>query len=114
MYEIWLAINILYELALMYLPFILTVITLWVVLLVYALQHQADWRKGLRGGIFGGIAVAALTFLIFPYITKSSLADLSYWIDYVFLFQIAAGYGVVVGLGFIWPIAALRCRAKIA
>lgn len=46
MYEIWLAINILYELALMYVPFILTVVTLWVVLLVYALQHQAGYIAG--------------------------------------------------------------------
>lgn len=110
MYEIWLALNILYELMLNYIPFVLTVAILWGVLMTYALQHHASWRRGLRGGLISGVLVTIVTFLVFPDLTKSALENLGYWIDVLFLLQIAVAYGVVFGLGFGWPIAALAMR----
>jgi hypothetical protein len=112
MYEIWLAMNILYEVAWNYMPFVLSVIVLFAILLTYAIQHQAAWRRGIKGGIVGGIVITVLTFLMFPYLTKSSLSNLGYWIDYVFLLQIAVGFGLVFGLGFVWPLTALAAARK--
>lgn len=110
MYEIWLAMNILYEVAWNYIPFVLSVAILFAVLLIYALQHQAAWRQGFKGGVIGVIVIAIVTFLVFPYLTQSSLNNLGYWIDYLFLLQIAGAYGLVFGLGFVWPLTALAAR----
>ena len=114
MYEVWLGLNILYELMWNYMPFVLTVAALWVALMAYAIQHDAAWRQGLRGGLLGMLVIVVVTFLVFPYITKSSLSNLGYWMDYLFLFQIAVGYGVVFGLGFVWPLVALSARKRLA
>lgn len=110
MYEIWLALNILYELMWNYMPFVLSVVALWVILMTYALLHNAAWRQGLKRGLQSTLVVVVVTFLVFPSITKSSLNNLGYWIDYVFLLQIAVAYGVVFGLGFAWPLWALAAR----
>ena len=112
MYEIWLAINIMYELMWNYIPFVLSVLILWVVLMVFAVQQGAAWLQGLRRGLLGMLVIVVITFLVFPYITQSSLGNLGYWIDYLFLLQIALGYGVVFGLGFIWPVPALVARKQ--
>ena len=110
MYEIWLGMNILYELMWNYLSFVLAVVVSWVILMTYAIQKGAAWRRGLRGGLVGMLVVIVVSFLGFPSLTMSSLGNLGYWIDYLFLFQIALAYGVVFGLGFVWPIAAIAAR----
>jgi len=112
MYEIWLGLNILYGLMWDYMPFVLSVTVLLAILLTYAIQHQANWRGGFKGGLLGVFVITVITFLIFPYLTKSSLSELGYWIDYVFLLQIAGAYGLVFGLGFIWPLSALAVRQR--
>lgn len=112
MYEIWLGMNILYELMWNYLPFVLAVVVSWVILMTYAIQHDAAWRRGVRGGLLGMLVVSVVSFLAFPSLTMSSLGNLGYWIDYLFLFQIAVAYGVVFGLGFVWPVAALAARTR--
>jgi hypothetical protein len=110
MYEIWLGLNILYGLMWDYMPFVVSTVVLFAVLLTYAIQHHANWRGGFKGGVLGVVLITFVTFLFFPYLTKSSLSELGYWIDYVFLLQIAGGYGLVFGLGFIWPLSALVAR----
>ena len=45
MYEIWLGMNILYELMWNYLPFVLAVVVSWVILMTYAIQPDAAWRQ---------------------------------------------------------------------
>jgi hypothetical protein len=112
MYEIWLGLNILYGLMWDYMPFVLSVAVIFAILLTYAIQHQANWRGGFKGGLLGVFLITLVTFMIFPYLTKSSLSELGYWIDYVFLLQIAAGYGIVFGLGFVWPLSALAARYR--
>ena len=47
MYEIWLGINIFYELALMYLPLLFVLFVVWAGLMVYAFQKKVYWSKTL-------------------------------------------------------------------
>ena len=109
MYEIWLGMNIFYELALMYLPLLLIIALAWVALMVYALQKKARWSKGMKGAVIGGIIATSIAFLVVPEITKSSLSELGYWFDYVVLLGIAVMYGAVAA-ALIWPLSSLKVR----
>ena len=109
MYEIWLGMNIFYELALMYLPLLFVVFLVWAVLMIYAFQKKALWSRGIKGAIVGGIIATAIAFLAVPYITKSSLGELGYWFDYVTLIGVAAMYGAVAA-ALIWPLSSPKVR----
>lgn len=109
MYEIWLGINIFYELALMYLPLLFVLFVVWAGLMVYAFQKKARWYKGIKGAIIGGIIATIIAFLAVPGITKSSLSELGYWFDYVALLGIAAMYGAVAA-ALIWPLSSPKAR----
>jgi len=96
MYEIWLALNILFELALMYLPLVVVVAVAIVVLWGAALAKGAPlWRQGGRTAVSVGLAVTAVAMLVVPALTESSLGELRYWVDWANLFAIAAGFGTV-------------------
>jgi hypothetical protein len=68
MYEVWLFLNILWEIALGILPLLL------------------------------GAIVAVAAFLLVPGSTRSSLAEMSHWVGWANLVAIAAGFGGVVAL----------------
>ncbi len=107
MYEIWLGINIFYELAWMYAPVVLGVA------LALALSYTLAWRRGgqwraARPRALGAAAIAAgLATLGVPTLTRSSLAEMGYWIDWLNLLMIAGAIGLLFGL-LIWPFAAMR------
>lgn len=112
MYEIWLVINILWELALDAWPLIAAALIAWVVLVVAAARRPgADWAGAARVAVLVGVALAALAFVLVPGWTRSSLGELKYWVDWANLVGIALAVGAV-GAAVVWPLGALaRSRA---
>jgi len=108
MYEIWLVMNILWEIALTIWPLLLLGGVLWLLLMALALRRaRPAWRGGFPLALlaFGGVALVAM--LGVPTATQSSLAEMGYWVDWANLLAIAAGFGAVAA-AFAWPLAALR------
>ena len=101
MYEIWLMLNIVYELALPVWPWLLALAVLW--LLLMARARSGRWRASLPGALVLGLAVAVLIFFITPAWNKSSLGEMKYWVDWANLLGIAAAWGVA-GVAFAWPL----------
>lgn len=110
MYELWLVLNILWEMALdAWLP-LLVGLLLWVLLMAAALRRpHPGWREARWAAMGVGLAAAALAVLGVPPATQSSLAHLDYWVDWANLLAIAAAVGAVA-LAFAWPLMALRRR----
>lgn len=105
MYEIWLAMNILWELALPFLPLIALAFVVWAALVLAARR-----RHGRRSALPAALAIAALvaiaTFLLLPAMTRSSLADLAYWVDWANVAGIAVALGAIAAV-LSWPIVTL-------
>lgn len=99
MYEIWLALNILFELALMYLPVVIAIAMSWIVLMVLALiRGTPNWRRALRPAVLIGVATLITGMLAIPSLTMSSLAELRYWVDWANLFAVAAGFAAIAAM----------------
>lgn len=80
MYEIWLTLNILYELGLQYLPVVIGTALLWLVLMaVAAARGRAGWGAALKPAIAIALVVAAITFFVTPGMTQSSLGFGEQW-----------------------------------
>lgn len=104
MYEIWLVLNILYEIALSIWPSLALALAVWLL---------AMWAARTRLGVFAvrqALVVAALAavalFFALPGLTHSSLANMGYWIDWANLLAMALGLGALAGL-FVMPLLAL-------
>ncbi|MBL8377606.1 MAG: hypothetical protein JNM79_07060 [Burkholderiales bacterium] len=107
MYEIWLAWNIVWEMALAAWPLVLAAAVAWVLLVTVA------WRRpGARPGaalptaILWAAVGAIAAFVVVPGAVGSSLTELGYWVDVANLAAIAVACGAVVG-AFAWPLATL-------
>ena len=98
MYEIWLAINIVYEIALTIWPLLALALLVWLALL---------WTAGARLGRGVGALVALVLLVSVPSLTHSSFANMGYWVDWANLLVIALGLGAVAAV-FFWPLLALR------
>jgi hypothetical protein len=108
MYEIWLVLNILWELALGVWPLLLGAALLWVGVVAGALRRPAaGWAAGLPLALAVGAAVAIAAFVLVPAATRSSLGELRYWVDWLNLLGIAAAFGAVA-VAFAWPVLAMR------
>ena len=110
MYEIWLAMNIVWEIALGAWPLLAFGALTWLVLMALAWRRPAArWRSA--GPLAAGFAVAAavLGFLLVPAAVRSSLRELGYWVDWANLAGIALGMGVAA-LAFAWPAGVLFRR----
>ena len=107
MYEIWLAANILWELALFRLPLVLSyLLTLGIVLILALRLKPPGWRAALIPALLLGAAVTLASMLLVPWLSGARLSDLAYWVDWANLFAIAAGFGAAAAaLG--WPLACL-------
>ncbi|HNT39009.1 MAG TPA: hypothetical protein PKO45_07795 [Rubrivivax sp.] len=104
MYEIWLALNILWEIALNAWPWLLALALLATALWALALQRGgARWRTCLGGTIAVGVLAAVATVLVLPAWSQSSLGELAYWVDWATLSGIAAGAAGVAML-LAWPL----------
>lgn len=111
MYEIWLTLNILYELGLQYLPMVIGTALLWLALMaVAAARGRAGWGAALKPAIAIALVVTAITFFITPGMTQSSFANMGYWVDWGNLLLYAAAFGAVGG-ALAWPVAAMMRRA---
>jgi hypothetical protein len=111
MYEIWLAMNIVWEIAMSIWPALLVAALAWIALVVVALRRPgARWGAGLGTAVLAGIAVMVVSVLVVPYLTKSSLAEMGYWVDWANLAAIGAGFGAIAA-AYVWPVAAMRGRA---
>ena len=107
MYEIWLVINILWEIALGIWPLLVAAGLAWIALTAWALRRaRGRWRAALPVALAAAAVVAVLTFLAVPGLTRSSLGELRYWVDWANLAGIAGGFGGAT-LAFAWPLAAL-------
>jgi hypothetical protein len=114
MYEIWLVLNILWEMAVGSAAAVLGALALWVVLMVAALRRRgARWGAGLPLALLAGVVVAALAFVVVPAAVGSSFGDMGYWVDWANLAAIAAGFGAVA-VAFAWPLMAMRAGGRTA
>ena len=112
MYEIWLVLNIVWEIALGLWPLLLAAGLLLAVLVVVAVrQPAAGWRRALPGTLLVAVVVALAAVLLVPGWVQSSLADLAYWVDWANLLALAAAAGAVAA-AFAWPLLALRKAAR--
>ncbi|MBM3386510.1 MAG: hypothetical protein FJY36_02400 [Betaproteobacteria bacterium] len=107
MYEIWLVLNIVYEMALGMWPALLILLLIWLVLLMLN-------RKGLWVVPFGYLltiaaGVAVVTGLAVPALTVSSFGNFGYWVDWANWLALSAGVGVTVAV-WLWPLMARRYR----
>ncbi|HRP67756.1 MAG TPA: hypothetical protein PLF79_16895, partial [Thauera sp.] len=87
MYEIWLALNILFELGMQSLPAVIGIAVLWLALMIFAATRPgAGWKKAIAPAFVIGVIATAITFFITPAMTKSSFANMGYWVDWMNLF----------------------------
>jgi hypothetical protein len=110
MYELWLVMNIVWELALGLWPLLALGALAWLVLMVLAWRRPAaDWRSAwpMAAGI--ALVAAVAGFLAVPTTLRSSLRELAYWVDWANLASIALGIGVAA-LAFAWPARVLARR----
>lgn len=110
MYEIWLVINIVYEIALTIWPLIALALAVWLVTL-----WLARGRSGGAGTAVGvGALAAVLLFFTVPSLTHSSLSNMDYWVDWANLFAVALGLGTLAAV-FVWPLMSLlKGKARVA
>jgi hypothetical protein len=108
MYEIWLALNIVWEIAAGLWPLLLGAALLWAALLFTAWRRPGSaWRTGLPLALAVGIVAAGVAVVLVPGWTRSSLAEMGYWVDWANLLAVAAGFGAAA-VAFAWPLAAMR------
>lgn len=112
MYEIWLVMNIVWEIALGIWPLLAAAALAWVVVMALALLRPAPgWRAGLPLALGIGAVAAAIAFVAVPSLTKSSLGELAYWVDWANLLAVALGFGAAA-VAFAWPLLALRRSSR--
>ena len=107
MYEIWLAMNIVWEIALGFWPLLAFGAFAWLVLMALAWRRSAaQWRNAWPMAAGSAVIAAVIGFLVVPTSTRSSLQELGYWVDWANLAGIALGIGVAA-LAFAWPAGVL-------
>ena len=106
MYEIWLALNIVYEIALSIWPALLLIVLVWLALLVGARQRLS--ARAFKQACVFGLLVAFMLAISLPALTQSAFSNMGYWVDWANLLAIAAGLGAAAAL-LMWPLAALLC-----
>lgn len=107
MYEIWLAINIVYEIALGLWPALAPLLIVWVVVMWINRQKLAQVSVAALAAVVVLVALVAVPAL--PSLSGASLADIGYWVDWATLLSMAAGLGVAAAL-LLWPLLAIRQR----
>ena len=102
MYEIWLAINIVYEIALTMWPLLALALAM-----LLGLLFVARGRSGGAGAAVGvGALAAVVLFFTVPSMTNSSFANMGYWVDWANLLAVAGGLGTLVAV-LVWPLMQL-------
>ncbi len=113
MYEIWLVLNIVWEIALDVWPLLAVAALAWLALAAAAVRRpSAHWRGALPAAAALAALAALIGFLAVPSLTRSSLGELAYWVDWANLAGVALAIGGVA-LAFAWPALALRRRNPV-
>jgi hypothetical protein len=108
MYEIWLVMNIVWEIALGLWPLLALGALAWLVLMMRAgRRSMAQWRSALPLAASTAALAAGIGFVVVPAATRSSLQELTYWVDWANLAGISLGMGAAA-LAFAWPVITLR------
>jgi hypothetical protein len=104
-YDIWLAINIFWEIALDKMHIILLASVVWLVITGIALTKKPiQWCSITLTALIPAVIVTIVVFLLFPGQSFSSLAEMGYWVDWAVLSAIALGFGA---LAFMYAVPAL-------
>ena len=107
MYEIWLVLNILWEIALDIAPWLALLVVVWLVLVGSASRRdRRAWRAARSAALLLAVVVALLAFVSVPVLSKSALSELRYWVDWGNLAAIALGFGAAA-FAFAWPLLTL-------
>ena len=111
MYEIWLAVNIAWEIVVAQAVWAVALAVVFAGLVVHALVRRGDWRAGWRWtwktALLAGVAAA----LVLPPLSGASWSDLSYVVDWVLLALIGAAVAAVVG-AIVWPLATVLLAGR--
>lgn len=112
MYEFWLVMNVVWEIALSVWPLLASAAVVWLVLMAVAWRRPvAQWRGALPFAMGLAVVAAVIGFVGVPMATRSSLQELAYWVDWANLASIALGIGVAA-LAFAWPAGVLWQRRR--
>lgn len=104
-YDLWLGLNIFWEIALNMLPTILLAAFIWLILAGIALSKRSiKWCAVSRIALIPAALVTAVMFVLFPGQSHATLADMGYWVDWTVLSAIALGFGA---LTFLYAVPAL-------
>lgn len=107
MYEIWLALNIVYEIALGLWPALLILLLVWLAVMLTNRKGLTSVRLGRL--LMTAVGVAVVVGLALPSLTRSSFGNFGYWVDWANWLALAAGAGVAAAV-WIWPLMARRAR----
>ncbi len=112
MYEIWLVMNIVWEIALDAWPWLLAAAALWVLLVALAARGgPGPLTLGLGPAVGVGVVVALVAAVAVPGMVKSSISELAYWVDWANLAAISLGAGAAA-VAFAWPLSRLRALRR--
>lgn len=107
MYEIWLVLNIAWEIARENaVPVVFVALVLVALVLNASRKPAAAWRSAFGPAVGVGVVAALVAALAVPSLTRASLSDMKYWVDWFNLFAIAAAVGGIAA-AFAWPLVTM-------
>jgi hypothetical protein len=89
------------------LPALAPLVLMWAVMMV--INRKKLNRVKLITLAAVAVLVALAAVLALPSLSKSTLADMGYWVDWAALLGMAAGVGVAAAV-LLWPVLAMRQR----
>lgn len=108
MYEVWLMMNIAWEIAQGAWPWLLGAALLWSLLLGLAWSRRpVAWRASLPAALAAAGVAGGVAFVMLPGLVQSALTEMGYWVDWAMLAGLAAGAGSLA-LAFAWPLLSWR------
>ena len=110
MYEIWLTLNILWELAWCNWPWLLAAALPWLAISGLALLTSGSrWKVALRPSLLLALLAGIITFLLAPALSRSSFSNVTYLADWVNLLAIGMA-GAAAAWALLWPLLAWCMR----